>query len=485
MIADRLKEFEPIFRPKSVVLIGVSADERKFGSRFLRSLQEFGFKGQLYPVNPRESEILGLKAYPSVKDIPDDIDFAAVSVPARVVPQVLEDCLEKGVKAAEIFSSGFTETGEEEGHRLELELAHIARRGIRIIGPNCFGVYCPDGGLTMLPGGDFPKESGPVAFISQSGGYATRFAHRAGGWGIRFSKVVSYGNAVDINEADLLEYFGQDPETKIITAYIEGVRDGRRFLKAVREVSPSKPVIIWKGGLTQGGGRAAYSHTGSLGVEEAIWKAFLSQSGAIGVDSLEELINTTVAFLHLPCDWGIRVGVVGGGGGISVVAADTCEREGLVVPLLDRQTQEKLRAIVPPAGTSVRNPVDVGSPVPRPEILRPVLETVASCDVDTVIVDEISLSGRRRRPPRSDQLPMILPQLTEIPVAVKRASGKLIVVVLPVEATGIDSLEMEAGRRKACSYYLAEGIPVYQSLQQAARSLANLVRYHRWVTEAT
>ena len=200
-----LDELEPLFYPRSLAVVGASTNETKFGGRFLQALIDFGYQGPIYPVNPKGSEIVGLKMYPNVREIPQPVDLADIMVPAHLVPQVLEDCLAKGIRAAQIFTSGFAETGEEQGRLLEKELGALAKRGIRIIGPNCFGVYCPEGGHTLLPGGDFPRDSGPVAFITQSGGHAVEFARLARGTGIRFSKVVSYGNACDVNESDLLE----------------------------------------------------------------------------------------------------------------------------------------------------------------------------------------------------------------------------------------------------------------------------------------
>jgi len=247
-----------------------------------------------------------------VLDIPESIDFAMITVPAKIVPSVLEDCLAKGVKAVEIFTAGFSETGEK-GRILEEELVKITKRGIRAIGPNCFGVYCPASRLTLLPGADFSTESGPVAFISQSGGHAQEIAREATGSGIRFSKVISYGNACDLNEVDFLEYLAHDPETRIIAAYMEGPRDGQRFMKLVQDVSKTKPVLIWKVGLTREGAQAVSSHTASLGGEEATWGAFFKQTGAVRVESKEELIDTIMALLHLPPSTGRRVAVIGGG----------------------------------------------------------------------------------------------------------------------------------------------------------------------------
>ena len=460
-------------------MIGASADVRKFGGRFLDTLLSFGYSGKTYPVNPQESQIQGLKVYPRVGDIPEPVDFATITVPARAVPGVVEECLAKGIKAAQILTAGFREIGEE-GQKLEEAVAETAARGIRIIGPNCFGVYCPAGGLTILPGQSFPKESGAVAFISQSGGYAIRVVRRASGWGVRFSKVISFGNACDVNESDLLEYLGQDPATKVITGYIEGVKDGPRFFKTLREVSRTKPVILWKGGLTRGGARAVSSHTGSLGGEAATWDAVFRQSGAVRVNSLEELLDTTIAFLHLTPPPGRKVSVVGGGGGINVAAADACERIGLSIPLFSAELQTKLASMLPPVGTSVRNPVDVASPFPPPAVLRAVMETVFNeGGVDMVILDEIEFSAASTiMRPQQEPSGSSRGDLAEVPIDIKRRLGKPIVMVLPVEATSADATELEGTRRHTRDYYLGQGIPVFLTLERAAQALVNMVAYY-------
>lgn len=480
MASNRLEEFAPMFYPKSHAVIGASANVRKFGGRFLGVLVSFGYNGKLYAVNPQESQVLGLETYARVGDIPGPVDFASIAVPAQAVPGVVEECLTKGIKAAQILSAGFSEVGEE-GQRLEREVAKTAAKGLRIVGPNCFGIYCPAGGLTILPGESLPKESGPVGFISQSGGYAIRVPRRASGWGIKFSKVISYGNACDVNECDLIEYLYQDPETRIIAGYIEGVKDGPRFFKLLQEVCQAKPVIIWKGGLTQGGARAAHSHTASLSGDEKTWDAVLRQSGAIRVNSLDELLDTILAFMHLPPQRGRKVCVVGGGGGIGVAAADACERAGLSVPLFSGELQKKLTSIAPPVGTSVRNPVDVGSPFPPPAILKAVLETViADGAVDTVIVDELELARisdivRDRR-----QLPGYPSgEIIEVPVDAQKKFGKPIIMVMPVEAIGADALEFEGARRHASDYFISQGLPVFLTLERAARALVNMIDYYQ------
>jgi len=332
----------------------------------------------------------------------------------------------------------------------------------------------------MLPGEEFSRESGPVAFISQSGGYAIRFPPRARGLGIRFSKVISYGNACDVNETDLLEYLCQDPETRVITAYIEGVKDGPKFFKLLQEVSRTKPVILWKGGLTQGGARAAYSHTGSLSGEESVWDALFRQSNTIRVDSLDELLDTTVAFLHLSPHLGRKVCVISGSGAVSATAADACEKVGLSVPLFNNKLQEKLTSMVPPVGSSTRNPVDIGGPSPPPANLRRILETVLTeSDVDTLIFHTILMSASSSRvETRDKQYRRIREELVRIPVEVKKRFGRRIVMVLPVDATGADTVKLEGNRRKACDYYLSEGIPVFSTLESAAKALVNSIGYY-------
>ncbi len=477
---SKLDELEPLFYPKAVAVVGASTSEAKFGGRFLKSLIEFGYRGRIYPVNPKGSEMLGLQMYPNVRDIPGPVDMACIMVPARLVPSVLEDCMAKGIRGAQIFTSGFTETGEEQGRLLEEQLGALARKGIRIIGPNCFGVYCPEGGLTLLPGGEFPRESGPVGFITQSGGHAVELGRQARGTGIRFSKVVSYGNACDVNESDLLEHMGRDPKTRIITMYLEGPREGRRFLRLLRDITREKPVIIWKAGLTGAGSRAVVSHTASLAGEEAVWDAVFSQTAALRVGSLEELTDATVALLNLPPTAGRRVGVVGGGGGISIAAADACDRAGLEVIPLTRAGQEELRSILPPAGTAARNPVDIGAPIVPPDVFERVLEVVAAeKGVDVIIATQAMyhVFAGTLAPP-SGQMSSYVRSLVEAPARVRDRSGKPLVIVLPIGGEELDKIEVERRRREIRDTYRSMGIPSYPSLERAVRAVAHTTRYY-------
>jgi acyl-CoA synthetase (NDP forming) len=291
-----------MFYPRSVALVGVSANPAGFGATgFLMQLRRVGFPGGIYPVNPKAAEIQGLKTYPDLKSIPEVVDLVTVAVPAPRVPEVLEDCIAAGVKNVHIFSSGFSETGEEEGQQLETRITEIIRRGgLRVVGPNCMGIYVPASKLTAF--GADPAGSGPVAFISQSGGHANFLTRYAQGLGIRFSKVISFGNACGLQALDFLEYLAEDTETKIITMYLEGIKNGNEFTRLVRAINRTKPVIVWKGGLTESGSRAVASHTGSLAGEGRVWDAFFAQTGAVRVNSLEEIVDVVMAFQHLtPC----------------------------------------------------------------------------------------------------------------------------------------------------------------------------------------
>ncbi len=475
---DKLKAFEPIFHPNSMAVVGASAEEGKPGNQFLRALIEFGFKGKLYPVNPDSNEILGFKVYPTVRDIPETVDFVYISTPASSVPKVIEDCIAKGVPALAIFTAGFSEAGED-GRKLEQEIAMLAKGKLRIIGPNCFGVYCPRGGLTLLPGAKYPKESGNVALISQSGGIATHFIWAASGYGLRFSKVISYGNACDLNESDFLEYLTADPETRIVAAYLEGVKDGRRFFKLAKSLSREKPLIVWKGGLTEIGKRAVNSHTGSLGGEKTAWEAFSRQTGTVLVDSFEEFLDTTTLFPHFSEGIGRRVAVVGGGGAVGVAASDACEQVGLQIPIAPTEIQERLKTLFPSVGTSFRNPFDVGAPTLPPSLFEKTLEILLSWGgIDTLITDRIYFYGT--------------PQLTGMPgtdserraqvlLDIKRRFKKPLLAVLGELATDPNKIDMEIDRRRIQDQFLQSGIAVMPSLQRAAIALANVCSYHEKV----
>jgi len=479
-IMGKFEEFKPIFYPESVAVLGVSANENKGGNRFLTSMMKFGFKGKLYPIHPNNKTILGLETYPSVKDVPGPVDLVYISTPASTVPRIIEDCLLKGVPAVEIYTAGFSELNDE-GRRLEQEIVALAKGRLRIIGPNCFGVYCPLGGITFMTGAKYPKESGTVALMAQSGGLTTNIIWRASAHGIRFSKVISYGNACDLNEADFLEYLASDPETKVIAAYIEGTKNGKQFFKIARSLAGQKPFIVWKGGLTQTGRRAVYSHTASLGGEKAAWTAFFKQTGAIPVDNLDALLDTTIALSNNPQGAGRRVALVGGGGAAGVAASDSCEKAGLQIPTPPPDITKQLKALFPSAGASLRNPFDVGTPLVPVSSLKSILETLLSWDeIDVVIVDRIFLHETSSVTGMTDINPE---KRAEAIVEAKRKFDKPIMVVLEEMPTDAKTVDVEISRGKTRSMFVQSGISVFPTLERAVNALSNMCAYHERASE--
>ncbi|RLC93008.1 MAG: hypothetical protein DRI39_07030 [Chloroflexi bacterium] len=354
---------EYIFHPRTIAVVGISADVPKMWIRrlYVETPLETGFAGRIALVNPGGGEMMGLPIHRSLKDVPGPIDHVVVSVPARYTPQVLEECREKGVRVVHVFSSGYAETGEPERVELQDRLVQIARAGnMRIIGPNCLGIYYPRGGMGLCP--DFPMEAGPIGYLCQSGGNVSFMVRHAVARGLRFSKVVSYGNACDIDECDLLDYMAEDPETKVIAAYIEGAKDGHRLVRAINKAASAKPLVVFKGGYTEGGLRAAASHTGSLAGADAIWDSLLRQAGAIRVYSVEEMVDMLVALLRVDPPRGLNACAVGHGGGASVMATDELERAGLRLIPVPPELRERLKEFVDLANSMLRNPIDV-SPV--------------------------------------------------------------------------------------------------------------------------
>ena len=349
---------DEIFHPKSIAVTGASGNPRAMGYRFTMCLLEYGYQGKIYPVNPKYEEVLGIKAYPSLKDIPDSIDYVISCVPAAQVLHMLKECPQKGVKAVHLYTARFSETGRQEAIELERKILREAREhNIHLIGPNCLGIHYPREGISFSDA--MPKESGTTGLISQSGQASEEIARIAAPRAIYLSKAISYGNALDLNACDFLDYLSRDPETKIILMYIEGVRDGKRFLDSLRQASSVKPVIILKGGRGKSGARAAASHTASLAGSVGMWETMVSQAGAVPAENLEEMIDLAVSFSFLPSITGARVGVAGAGGGGSVLAADQCEEAGLDVVPLSAEFRKELKSNGIPVWDWIGNPADM------------------------------------------------------------------------------------------------------------------------------
>jgi acyl-CoA synthetase (NDP forming) len=361
-MSSTVSDLEQIFHPRSLSIVGASSREGSFGRMFLEGLIRIGFR-EIYPVHPRDTELLGLKAYQSIKDIPYDVDLAILMTPPDSTLQMVQDCAQKGMKGIIVFTAGFGEKGAE-GKKIEQDICTVARsKGVRVIGPNSIGIYCPTSKLVTFPQGlmhDITTEGGPVGSFSHSGSFVDYLTYILTRKGIRFSKVISCGNECDLSAVDFLEYFGQDKETRIIISYMEGIKDGRRFFRLAREISKEKPIIVWKGGASEVGARAALSHTGSLAGAKHVWEAMFDQAGIISVHSFEEIVDCLLCLYHLPLPKGRRIAVVAGMGGTNVGTTDNCIELGLEMAELSGATLEKLTRLLPPVGTSVGNPTDIG-----------------------------------------------------------------------------------------------------------------------------
>lgn len=357
MASETFRLVDGIFNPRSIAVVGASSNPDTPGYDYVRSILEAGYAGTVYPVNPRAEEVLGLRVYPSLREIPGDVDYVISCIPNSYVLDLVRDCASKNVRALQLFTGRFSETGRPDAADLERRLLETARTaGVRLIGPNCMGLLHPALGISFRA--DMPRQAGPIGFLSQSGNLLFELVHFGGQRGFRFSKAISYGNALDLNEADFLDYFAEDAQTEVIGAYVEGVRDGRAFLAALKRASARKPVVVLKGGRTGAGGRAASSHTAALAGASAIWEAAVAQAGAASVDTVEDLIDMLIAFAFMKPNPGHRLAMVGAGGGRSVLTADLCEELGLSVPPLPDDVERKIAEKTPDLAGWVTNPVD-------------------------------------------------------------------------------------------------------------------------------
>jgi acyl-CoA synthetase (NDP forming) len=437
-----------------------------------------GAKRKIYPVNLTAPEVLGIKAYDSVVNILGSIDLAVIAISARQVPTVLGECVSKGVKAAVIISGGFAETGKQ-GGKLEADVVKVARQaGIRFVGPNSMGHADTSSRLSTLA---WTKEiaPGPVALISQSGNMGHRIIHNGVGLGIGFSKCISTGNEADLHLEDYLEYLAQDENTAVITAYIEGLREGRRFFRLARETTLSKPVVVVKAGGTEKSAGAVRSHTAILAGSDEVYAAAFRQAGVIRADDDDELCDVVVALLNQPLPRGNRVGILTIGGGLGVVAAEACEREGLDIAQLAPSTVERLDACLPPRW-SRGNPVDMaGISMAENSVTFPSLWALMEDEnVDAVLLQApvgasfkrlSSVFNRKEirafRKAEASNLSLLSQRVRE--------QGKPVFLVKPAVEFATDPEVVLLFRR--------EGIPVYSSPRRAARVLRHLAGYRRYL----
>ncbi len=475
--ADSQTALATAFAPNSIAIAGVSPRTSGWGGgqMFLRGIRKLNRVPNVYCLNPRGGELDdGTTLYRSLSEVPGPVESLISAVPASAILELVEDAIAHGVQVLHLFTAGFGETGSSERAKLEAEvLGKLAAAGIRLIGPNCMGIHSTRGGVSWMEDG--ATEPGRVGMLSQSGMNASEVVGEGARRGIDFSNVASFGNASDLNEADFLEFLAHDRDTDIVLAYLEGIRDGRRFLEIARAMSRSassdrKPLVVLKGGLTEAGSRAASSHTGSLAGSAQIWNAVQRQAGFIPTQSVEELLDIAVTIQRMPTVAGPRCAVLGGGGGVSVLAADICDRNDIPVPWFSEDTQRRLREFTPVAGTSIRNPLDAGFMFEGKH-----METALTSIAEDPSIDWLMLhTGADNGGPRSRQehfaertansLAAIAPQLSK-PLAV--------VIRQPRTKRGFErGLDLQRRLNE-------QGIACYQSIEAAARAVR---RYLDWRT---
>jgi acetyltransferase len=454
------QEFSPFFSPRGVVVVGASQDPNKLGYRLARNLVDCGYRGAVHYVNPKGGSLMGRTMYPSLAEVPDPADLAVLLIPAPVIPQALQDCGERGIRAVIVCSGGFREVGSE-GAALEAECLRIIRRyGMRLIGPNCVGVidtHYPLDTSFLPPPGPLP---GDVAFISHSGVICDIAIDLARTLGFGLSRLVSLGNQADVNEADVLAPVADDPNTRVITLYLEGIGDGQRFVTEASRVSRRKPIVAIKVGRYAGGQRAASSHTGALAGQDHAYDAAFRRAGVIRAGNSEELYDWTRALAWCPLPMGRNVAVLTNAGGAGVIAADAVEAQGLRLANLNEATRTALRDLLPPAA-SLHNPVDMLGSATSEQYAACLRILLSDPGVQAVVVNI---------PPPPVDTPL---GIAEAIVPVIRGADKPVVIAL----IGGNLLQ-EAG---AC--FRAAHIPEYRFPEQAVSSLAVLARRSEYLAK--
>ena len=473
--AARRKNLERAFNPRAVVVIG---DKRAGGYMWLRAMAQL--KGKLYSVQIDPNEIPGIEAMgvenrKSLAEIAEPIDYAVSAVPRQIAPRILKDCVANHVGSIGFFTSGFSETSEELGIRLEAELRDLAINSeIALIGPNCMGLYSPGAGLRNFPE-EKVGEAGDVCFISQSGTHTINFCLQAPIHGIKVNKAASIGNVLVLEAADYIDLMAADPATRVIGMYIEGVRDGRRFFDSVRHAADRHPVVIWKGGVTEAGARATFSHTGSLATAEATWRTVVRQSGAVEVASLDAMLDAVELLARAKRIDGRRMGLVAMTGGQSVVITDTFATAGLEIPALSEASYDELKTFFNIIGGSYRNPLDAGGTIGAGHHqgnLDRILEILERDPVIDAVVLEVGTGLRAARwATHEDEITGLLDKLADF---AGRSTKPFAVVMHPAHVEGIVARGKELAR--------ARGLVVFDSFERAASAFRTASDY--WANRA-
>lgn len=460
-------EFRPLFEPKTIAVLGASTRDVTIANTFIRRLREFGYRGAIYPIHPSADEIEGYKAYPSLAETPEIVDYAYVAIGATRIPDVL-GAANGRCRIAQVISSGFGEV--EEGEQLQTELVEKARAaGVRVLGPNCLGTYSPRGGLTFPAGA--PKEIGQIGIVSQSGGLSTDIIKRGQWRGLRFSGLVSIGNSADVQPQELVDFYFADPQTKAIGVYLEDIKNGRAFFDLLRSGRATKPVVILKGGRSSQGRLAAASHTGALAGDDRAWEALEKQAVVALVSTVDEFIDALLALQHLdlrPAKPTHEVTLFGNGGGSSVLGTDIFASMGLSIAPFEGAAREALAAMGLPPGTSIANPID--TPVRTLQekdgwIAGEILEHVFSNAKPDAIAMHLNLAafvGRGTVDPIDNLFTVVEETLRKWPGVAHFA--------MALRTDG--SPELDQKRREYRERAARAGVPVFDEIPDMARALS-------------
>ncbi|MCJ7546846.1 MAG: CoA-binding protein [Deltaproteobacteria bacterium] len=468
------KELDYIFKPRSIAVIGASDTFRKWGYLMVERPLKTGFKGAIYPINPAKGEILGLPTYPSVATVPGAIDLAVMTTPAATIPGLLRECVKKGIKGAVVISAGFAEVGEE-GRGFEQAMVEVARSGgIRLVGPNCMGIWSAAVQLSLC----FPQapKAGPISFISQSGTFGVAMAQVASSKGYGLSKFISIGNQADLEVSDYLEYLADDADTRVIVLYLEGLKDGRRFVTIARRVVKKKPIVVYKGGRSAAGARATMSHTASLAGSEKIFDGVCRQVGLLRVDESFHLFEMAEALVGLPLAAGNRVAILGSGGQ-GVVGTDACSALGLELPELDAETSSMVTALLPPHAPAARNPVDFAGSSRTALQEAEMIEALLKLEYIDGVISNVPVS-----PQLWDRALKIDRNFDSLPEsALVALEGAKAYALLPKRyKKPVICLRFVRLEHDVIEDILREGgIPIYDTPEQCARAMYALVYYGR------
>lgn len=476
--ADLVERFRPLFEPRAIAVVGASATAFTPANDFIRQCVALGYRGRIVPIHPKAAQVEGFAAVPSIDALDAPVDYTYVSVAAAQVPALVASARGR-TRYLQVISSGFGEV--DDGVALERALAQAGREaGVRLLGPNCLGVYSPRAGLAFV--GDCPAEPGPIGLVSQSGGLAVDMLLRGGARGLRFSGLVTLGNSVDLGPADLLEYLLADPTTRAIGVYLEDVRDGRRFFNVLRAAAGRKPVVVLLGGQTDAGRQAAASHTGSLASSTSVWAGLARQTGLVLTDTLDAFLDALQAFQVLVPrhDRATRRCVLfGNGGGTSVLAADAFARRGLQVAPMARAAIDALEALALPPGTSVVNPIDAPAFTLKQDegrIAEAILEAVYAHDAPDAIVVHLNLPVFVKS---ADQRADFIGNLVAaaLRAGARHPGAAHFVLVLRSDGSAVCDERKRTFRDTA----VRAGIPVYDELVDAAGALAAVATHERFV----